>query len=257
MSFSIHAHSLQTVRPGVILQNMTLDTTCFSMFSSGELPISLEALRPGVESLLVASRCAADVGQNEWWFAIEIQTLRQLGLVETHLRWLIGRKFLFHREEVPPEELLGFDPYDRQFRDACLYQFSERSCFVLTKAGLEFAKMLSRADLPSRPVPTISPPVTAIPSWNLQRKELWVSECLVKRFRVHSPNQESVLEAFQEEGWPERIFDPLQPGRLPETIKSLNRHHRVPLIRFSGDGTGQGVLWEPIAPFPRNNPTGA
>jgi hypothetical protein len=32
--------------------------------------------------------------------------------------------------------------------------------------------------------------------------------------------------------------------RLHNTIRALNRHHRHSLLRFRGDGTGEGVLWE-------------
>jgi hypothetical protein len=73
---------------------------------------------------------------------------------------------------------------------------------------------------------------------------------LVKRFRVPSPNQERILAAFEEEGWPPRIDDPLPPHpeqepkrRLRDTIKSLNRHQINRLLHLTGDGTGQGVRW--------------
>ena len=59
--------------------------------------------------------------------------------------------------------------------------------------------------------------------------------------------------AFEEDGWPARIDDPLPPAkkidakqRLHDTIKNLNRNQKQRLIRFMGDGTGQGVRWKPI-----------
>jgi hypothetical protein len=77
-----------------------------------------------------------------------------------------------------------------------------------------------------------------------------VGSRVVKEYRVPCPNQEAVLAAFEEEGWPHRIDDPLSPqgeiepkSRLHDTIKRLNRHHKEPLIRFQGDGTGEGVCW--------------
>ena len=73
----------------------------------------------------------------------------------------------------------------------------------------------------------------------------------MKRFQLPSRNQETILSAFEEEGWPPRIDDPLPPAvdcdpkqRLRDTIKSLNRNRKLVRIRFKGDGTGQGVLWE-------------
>lgn len=73
---------------------------------------------------------------------------------------------------------------------------------------------------------------------------------VVKRFQRTAPNQELVLAAFEEHGWPERVDDPL-PGdadlvaqeRLHDTIKCLNRGVRPRLIHFRGDGTGKRILW--------------
>jgi len=90
-----------------------------------------------------------------------------------------------------------------------------------------------------------------LPRWDAMRRELVVDGQIVKRFRLPAVNQEAVLTAFEEEGWPARIFDPLPPQlsrcskrRLNETIKALNRSHLARIIRFRGDGTGEGVLWE-------------
>ncbi len=90
-----------------------------------------------------------------------------------------------------------------------------------------------------------------LPHWNALRRELIVGGQVVKRFRVPAPNQEAVLTAFEEEGWPQRVYDPLSPNgdtdtknRLHETIKALNGHRLARIIRFRGDGTGEGVCWE-------------
>jgi hypothetical protein len=65
--------------------------------------------------------------------------------------------------------------------------------------------------------------------------------------------QEAILMALEEEHWPPRIDDPLpgHPNHLPkrrlhDTIKSLNRNQKNNLIRFMGDGTGEGIRWELI-----------
>ena len=57
--------------------------------------------------------------------------------------------------------------------------------------------------------------------------------------------------AFEEEGWPAKIDDPLAPQsqqdpkrRLHDTIKCLNRNQKNELLHFRGDGTGEGILWE-------------
>jgi hypothetical protein len=92
------------------------------------------------------------------------------------------------------------------------------------------------------------------PCWDCVRRLLSYDGCVVKHFRVRAANQEKILTVFQEDNWIARIDDPLSPTqeqdvkrRLNETIRSLNRRHENHLIRFRGDGTGQGVLWEPLS----------
>jgi len=89
------------------------------------------------------------------------------------------------------------------------------------------------------------------PHWDAMRRELIVGGQVVKRFRRPAPNQEAVISAFEEEGWPPAIFDPLPPDaeqdckqRLHNTIKALNHSRLARVIRFRGDGTGQRVVWE-------------
>ncbi len=54
--------------------------------------------------------------------------------------------------------------------------------------------------------------------------ELWANGTLVKRLDIRATNQIAILAAFQEEGWPPRIDDPLHPNgadgksRLRSTI---------------------------------------
>ena len=91
-----------------------------------------------------------------------------------------------------------------------------------------------------------------VPRWDDLRRELVVHGQIVKRFRLPAPYQEAVLAAFEEEGWPPRVFDPLSPqgDQDPEATAArdhqygLNRSRLARIIRFRGDGTGQGVLWE-------------
>jgi hypothetical protein len=89
------------------------------------------------------------------------------------------------------------------------------------------------------------------PEWDQVRQELRVSGMLVKQFKVPAANQEAILATFHEEDWPPRIDDPLVPRgdqdpkrRLHDTINSLNRNQKRPILHFFGDGTGQGVRWE-------------
>ena len=92
---------------------------------------------------------------------------------------------------------------------------------------------------------------TGRPVWNAATRTLSCNGKVVKCFRRRAANQERVLGAFQEDSWPLRIDDPLAPQpcqdikrRLNDTIKCLNRGHQFNLLRFRGDGTGEGVIWE-------------
>jgi len=122
---------------------------------------------------------------------------------------------------------------------------------VLAQAGA----LLNAAalDVPERETSpqALALPGPHLPQWDQQCRVLRVGQCVVKQFRRPSPNQERVFAAFQEEDWPHRIDDPLPPQgeqepkcRLHDTIKWLNRHQEHRLIRFLGDGTGEGVCWE-------------
>ncbi len=129
----------------------------------------------------------------------------------------------------------------------------------MTTAGIDFAHEI---ELNRHPTETdasvrsldVPEPKSVTPHWNAERHELKVNRQLVKRFRWPACNQETVLMAFEEEGWPDRIDDPLPPQpeqdskrRLHDTIKCLNRNQINQALRFHGDGTGEGVLWELVA----------
>jgi hypothetical protein len=72
----------------------------------------------------------------------------------------------------------------------------------------------------------------------------------VKWYRAPAASQETILAAFQEDGWPGRIDDPLPwvdglgpQERLHEAVKGLNRGQLARLLEFRRDGTGEGVTW--------------
>jgi hypothetical protein len=219
--------------------------------------LSCEALVAGLRLLLTADLCAVDTAEDAWFFAVEIDQLRDAGVLEPWLRWLVVKSLVIHRAETT---LFGQE--DRTFRDIGRLRFCPESCFVLTPEGRRFARELcanGAADTPAQssrmPRPLVdNGRLTDTPHWDCVRKELLLDGTLVKRFRVQSPNQETVLMAFQEEGWPVRIDDPLPPTmnqcskrRLHDTIKNLNRHQSRRVIRFQGDGTGEGVRWARVS----------
>ena len=88
--------------------------------------------------------------------------------------------------------------------------------------------------------------------WDAQLRELRVGDVVLKRFRQPAVSQETILAAFEEEGWPLHIDNPL-PGhddgdavdRLHGAVRRLN-NQRKGLIRFECDGRGEGVFWKLI-----------
>ena len=99
----------------------------------------------------------------------------------------------------------------------------------------------------------------ARPAWDKARRILVFAGAVIKRFNWPARNQELILTAFEEMGWPERIDDPLpitdgisQKDRLHDTIKCLNRKRLVKSIRFAGDGSGQGICWRRSEESERN-----
>lgn len=241
-------------------------------------------LEPGLALLLQARRYAEELACDAWDFAVEIDTLRDAGLTNSDLRWLLCKQYVGHCVETFQRGRAA-----REFRTAGGLVFTKRSCFVLTDAGGQLLclpvidspsrkfEIASNGHGPSRSepnewderaifLPPISagrngsgpsllgaqPPPTADdrPHWDPDQRELHVGGLLVKQFKLPSPNQQMVLMAFEEEGWPPRIDDPLPPcsqidpkRRLRDTIKSLNRKQKRCQLRFMGDGTGQGIRW--------------
>ena len=87
--------------------------------------------------------------------------------------------------------------------------------------------------------------------WRPRTRELYYGDELIKKLGHVAPMQELILDAFEEEGWPPRIDDPLprdpaipQKQHLRDTIRNLNRNLRV--IRFRSEAGSQGVRWEVV-----------
>lgn len=228
------------------------------------------ATQRAIGRLLKASNYAEDTGRNSWEFAVTIGELRRDGVAENELRWLVCRGYVEHAEEVTTTG------NERAFNHHVSLRFSKRSAFVITSAGVdfsrEFLKGFTHSEAPdgveansfdAAPQRTGQQPLESThhesngnphPKWDRDRRELRIGSKIVKVFKLPSPMQEAILMAFEEEHWPPRIDDPL-PGhpdhlpkrRLHDTIKSLNRNQKNSLIRFMGDGTGEGIRWELVS----------
>ena len=89
---------------------------------------------------------------------------------------------------------------------------------------------------------TIAP---SLPAWDATTGELALDGRVVRTVAVRATNLRPILSAFQEEGWPPRIDDPL-PGsesgqRLHRAIAELN--NGLADISFHSDGRTSGVIW--------------
>lgn len=230
-----------------------------------------ENLRAGLALLRQAYAYAQDAGADLRDFALEINELYETGLMISDLRWLVAKRLAEHARETT---VYG-DPH-RSFRPSVGFNFETTTCLVLTPSGAELADHVSREFAVPPPstssVDTASvaggekaalqtdasaagetdgPQVVLKPHWNEQRRELWLADTIVKRFRVPARNQQTILSAFEEEDWPEHIDDPLpvsgdvDPGtRLHHTIYRLNNRQTNDLLRFHGNGNADGVLWK-------------
>ncbi len=203
-----------------------------------------------VERLYLAAILADDCDCKRQEFSVNHEELSQMGLRNEELKWLL-MKNVFEEAEHP------LDHHRRESYRTGGARFSSDRMFVITDFGLELVEQnLSAAaiqsnDEPNRGIFAASEQQELKPSWDGERHELRCAGKVVKKFKWRAANQETILAAFEEEGWPAHIDDPLPQQteidpkrRLADAIKSLNRHQKFSLVRFCGDGTGEGVLWE-------------
>ncbi len=195
--------------------------------------------------LLEASDLARNAGDAPAAYACQLHCLQRIGITESILRWLAGQGLVWHQVETTTR-----DQAARTFRRSANLRFSAASCFLLTSAGTELAEELAAKDAP-RNDPSHEKVNGHRPHYDVGRRILLVNDTIVKQFKVRAENQEIILLSYEEERWPSHLPDPL-PGksnmdskrRLNEAIKNLNSRQANPLIRFHGDGTGRGIVWE-------------
>ncbi len=205
----------------------------------------------GLLQLLKAHAYARELERPGWDFAVEIGSLQAAGLTSSDLRWLVCKGYVEHAVETTPAA-----NETRSFQQACKLTFSAESCFLLTDSGVEFIRSVGRRTEASRTANGASPDGSGAshplqPQWDPDRRVLRVGDKLVKQFRVPAQNQELILAALEELGWPPHIDDPLPPVhdldpklRLRDAISRLNHNQKHALIRFHGDGHGRGIQWE-------------
>jgi len=207
--------------------------------------------------LFEAAQYARHTCGDRWDFAVEIGELLKLGLTDNDLRYLLRLQYVEHASEIKAS---GQD--DRKFEPSGGSSFNSDSCFVLTRSGVvASSRFFATADNDSDAATILRcssvrecKNAAGVPAWDAEQRVLSFGGLVVKQFRWHAPNQETILSVLEEDGWPARIDDPLVPEpnqdikrRLSDTIKALNRNQLNELIRFRGDGTGHAVIWEATA----------
>jgi hypothetical protein len=215
-------------------------------FQEGSTPLPAcfrDTLRNTLSVLLEAHDAADEFGWDSFRTSVSLRELQLHGGTINQLRWLLesGHVQLIPGAAHDPAAGLTSFHLEDHFLNPCRV--------VLTPSGAALARWYFRGGEPPRPEAVLKP------RWDAQLRTLWLGSSVVKQFRVPAVNQEIVLQVFEEEGWPRTIDDPIPQGhscegkaRLHNTIRRLNTHQRVRRLRFIGNGRGDGVSWEVVAP---------
>ena len=184
--------------------------------------------------------------------AVPIDRLRAVGITDNDLRRLIHQGCLEHASAGQRRSKRNTSA-GRNGQVA----FNEKSCFLLTVGGVEFARRAcckqrqrsERNGRPDRSAKKKSRPRK--PHWDPHLRILRLGDKIVKHFKQPARNQTAILDALQEMGWPKVMDDPLSPDgehtpkqRFSNAICKLNLNQQNRLIRFHGDGTGERICWE-------------
>jgi hypothetical protein len=103
-----------------------------------------------------------------------------------------------------------------------------------------------------RPSPAVSPGPAedrsdtqqVRPRWDEQQRTLYFGEVLCRKFGKHAPDQEALLAAFEEAGWPELLRNaPLEGDSLACVIKRLNDSLENAPLRFRRGGVKKSACW--------------
>lgn len=173
----------------------------------GQLPPLARHMRTGLSLLLDACTLARGLNRNSSEFAVEMADLSRAGATHADIRWLVCKGYAQSLVECTPKNATV-----RRFRKARNLRITENNCFILTMSGLAVAERLSDAGCDAAPHDSKASKDRQQPNWDGSRRQLWWRGTMIKHFRVPAANQEAVLSAFEEQGWPPRIVDPIPPG---------------------------------------------
>src|SRR5262245_33462777 len=210
--------------------------------------LALTPTRPSSQRILAALPGAATVSADRqcspWEYALELSTLLALGGTETALRQLISSGAIEAAIEIARPAAGA--PRFRRLRSLIL---PSDTCFIRAPTTREQV-LIAAGSLVDEPV--ASSPTSVRPCWDHRARILTVSGRIAKQLRRPAASQVTILNVFEESGWPRAIDDPLPPRpdmdakrRLHDTVTNLNRG--LALIRFHGNGDGQSVYWNCIS----------
>ena len=191
--------------------------------------------------------------RNRWEFAIEADQLLSRGVSASTLRALLCERLVESGVETTAPSMRR-----RRFKPLKNLTLPPRTCLVLTAEGERAAQQAAASSAVAHTLGSVHAVSHVVkngrahPRWNATSRTLFFGDQVIKRYRVPAAGQEAILNAFEEEDWPDCIDDPLPPHdgqdakqRLHNIINALNRHHETSSsIHFSGNGNGQGIRWE-------------
>jgi hypothetical protein len=173
-------------------------------------------------------------------FAVELHQLHNAGVSTNTLRSLICDGCVEHVvERTTPRST------KRTFSHSGNLRFVAKSCFMLSVSDVKATNQLlmhNASEMNGEP---------EVPTWDAETRTLFFGHLVVKRFKQPAGNQGIILVAFQSQGWPRCISDPLPihnchnpKERLHDAIKNLNHAQENSIIHFTADGTSRGVCWK-------------
>src|SRR5207248_6678580 len=162
-----------------------------------EQPLGPET-RKGLSLLLKAYDRARDLKRKVAEFALPIQDLKESGLTDPDLRWLVHKGYLTKIEERTRRK-----GTQRTTAPRGRLRFTKNSCFALTATGAAYARTACAAGSGQPPVSEGQPsgpgqptPSATTPYWD-RRRTLYLGSVIVKQFKGPAKNQKAILDTFQ------------------------------------------------------------
>jgi hypothetical protein len=222
---------------------------CDLLQPKGSLPVSNDELRQLVAAYEILLHHQGEAKREQGRPQSSLmpwQGFRTSGIDDLFFQWLLYQNHAEHFRQVSgPRPRYRFEDSPRLHAESCL---------ALTDSGERFGTGLLAAYVPGDPerLQAVCDEIRLgrfIPHY-ADRTLTWGRK-VVKAYAQSSSNQDLVLRAAEELGWPAWFDDPLprvsemNPKiRLHDTIKSLNRHQKAAILHFHGDGTGTRIGWD-------------